>query len=362
MKKKKNLETLEDSFAEALEGKVPGRSAGQTFAKADSAATPRTAGSMAGISFEVSHDAVQVVMRANGAAAAAPEQIVGALQEQRVVFGIDKAAVHVAADRIAKAGGWQGDLVIARGTPPENPYVLDYPFLEPAGELGAKNCSWLVDGIPLFPHLARLFSLKSLSELEGFENIAVKVVGPKDVIVRIVRQGPARPGRNVHGEEIKAEGFPLQIGSNISYDAKECTYVSDLYGYLLAEGNHLAVLEPVWVSPDRMAAYYINLPQPGLRRVPTREDLVAVLLQRGVNQKCLRNKVIAVLCDRLKAGENLRRAVKIAAGVEPKRGFDADIRYSIDFQKRAGTIRGDNSIDLRERNAVVHSQQRRSGR
>ena len=355
MKKKKSIEALEDSFSQVLEGKVNRQSAVRADARAGSVGDLQTAGQLPGISLEVSEDAMRAVMRARGAAAVSCEQILDALQEQRVTFGVDKAAIHVAVGRIAKAGGWRGELVVARGELPESPYELDYPFLEQVGvgALGSKSCVWLVDGIPLFPNLARLFNLKSLRDLTTIENVVVKAVSPMDVIVRIARQRSGRPGRNIFGEEIKEEGFPLQIGANISYDSKNSIYVSELYGYVLAEGNRLAVLEPVWISPDKMEAFYVNLPQVGTPVMPSSSDLIAMLLKRGLKQACLRTKVIEQLCDKLREGEKLPCAVKVAAGIEPKRGLDADIKLIGDFQKRAGTLRRDDTIDLRERNVVV---------
>lgn len=353
MKKKKTLETLEDSFVQALEGREPAQSETLKAERQAPEGDLKHAEAMAGISFEISDDAMQVVMRAKDATAVTIEQIVEALRKQRVVAGVDRATVHVAVERIAKDGGWHGGMVVVRGKAPESPYELDFPFLQPTGPLGAPNCVWLVDGMPLFPYLPRLFSLRSLEELDSFENVFVKAVRPKDVIVRVVKQGQGRPGKNIYGEEIKDEGFPLQIGANISSDENNRSYVSEVYGYVLAEGNRLSVLEPIWISPDKMAAHFINLPQLGEPAAPSSDDLVAVLLKRGVHQSCLHNKAIAKFCEKLQAGDLLPRAIKIAGAIKPKRGLDAEIQYSYDYQKRAGTMRRDGSIDLRERNAVV---------
>lgn len=354
MKKKKSIVSLEDAFSEMLAGKID-RSGNFSpdVAPAEQGEIGRETGDdFQNISFEISDDAMQVVMRAKGARPLPIERLLEALRNLRVTYGIDKEALQLAVDYLKKEGGWPGDLIVARGKRPVSPYEITFPFLEQVGE-SAHRSIWLVDGMPLFYGLEHLLQTQSRSELNRVQNVLVKAVKYKTVLAQLGAFGEGKPGTNVFSETIQQKEFPLKIGANISYDVQSKSYLSDLYGYVFAQGNKLAVIEPLWITPDKMEAFYVCLPQIGEQVVPGTDELIFLLLKAGWSERCLHYETISKLVQKLSAGERLPVTVQIAAGIQPQRGLDADIVYCHDHHKRAGTFRGDNSIDLRERNAVV---------
>lgn len=344
----KDVSSLEDVFLEVMEGKVESRQL-----DLPSPGAPVVSETEGDLELKVSPDKMTVILRAKGVTALFADDVFALLRNKRIVCGIDKAAVLVAVDRIRKGGGWKGDLVVARGLPPRLPYQLTYPFLQQAGTLGRDDCVWLVDGIPLFSDVKRLFAAKEVSEFANMGGLAVKAVKAGEVIVTVIEENQGSPGQNVYGETVKAEGFPLEIGKNIRYDEAKKQYLSEVYGYLQADGRHLAVIQPFWLSPDRMQVYFINLPTIGHPVVPAGQDVIDSLMRFQIRPKCILKTAVQKLCEAFQVGADLPSTVLVAQGVPPKAGSNARVVACFDAEIKAGALREDDSIDLRERNVVV---------
>ena len=131
------------------------------------------------------------------------------------------------------------------------------------------------------------------------------------------------------------------------------TLAATIFGYLFIEDETISVLPPVWISPNKMTAYYINLPQIGGPKYPSPEQLGNILSLLGVKEECRKTDLITQMYGKLQAGQLSAKTVEIAVAVQPIPGRNAKFSLCLDLGKKSGTLRNDGSLDMRERNAVV---------
>ncbi|MCJ7601230.1 MAG: FapA family protein [Desulfobulbaceae bacterium] len=72
----------------------------------------------------------------------------------------------------------------------------------------------------------------------------VKAVNAGELLLEIVENTHAQPGRDVFGHEIECISAPLP-GDNVRFNGKAGIYEATAYGYVLIAKNTLSVLPPV---------------------------------------------------------------------------------------------------------------------
>jgi hypothetical protein len=89
----------------------------------------------------------------------------------------------------------------------------------------------------------------------------------------------------------------LGDGLSLSADGKEC--FADVFGYVGIHRKRIEITSPIWVDPERMNAYFVNLPNLGERAAPTPTDIEALFVAAdvctGTDQAA-----IALLCEKSK--------------------------------------------------------------
>ncbi|NOX26379.1 MAG: DUF342 domain-containing protein [Deltaproteobacteria bacterium] len=302
----------------------------------------------------VAPDSMSVTLKIGGGSGISTYQLNHALTELGVKYGIDWAKL-AEAEQISKFGG-VAEIVVAKGTPPGSKRVVKFIAVKKVQV--DSEISWLVDGVQIdFARLTVLYKQKDLARLDQ-DTPRVKAVLPGEVLVRLEENSGAKKGRDIFGVEVgPKEDLLPEIGEYVHLNDKAGTIESRIFGYLFIDANTISVLPPLWVTEDRLQAYFINLPQLGQSKLPTNAHLRNLLIISRVVEQCKRKKVIDIICQKLAAGKRLRRAVLIARAIPPKPGKDAAISLYFDDEKRAGTPRGDGSLDLRERNVVASIQE-----
>ena len=283
-----------------------------------------------------------------------------------VVAGIDEAAVANLIRRAQRQGQIHGPVVLARGRPPvpgEDGFIR-YLFVPDAEAEDEPR-------LP-FADLAQALSEAQLDEVLG-QNVHARMVTPGQRIAERVPPGqtclvapgtplaerrPASagvPGIDVLGQEVLIPGREahLEAADNVCVEAD--VYRADVYGYVCLLDGELSVLPPVWVAPDRMTAHFVHFPQAIAATDPTATPKPAWIAQAletaGVCRGILEDAVADLCTDVITPRQ--RTAAILAEGQPPRPGRDAHIEFTMDYEKRAGRIRDDGSIDLRERNSVV---------
>ncbi|MEW6427860.1 MAG: FapA family protein [Thermodesulfobacteriota bacterium] len=353
-RRKKTVEDLEDRFLQALEADIMGEPAkAEPAAGEGSGQGSPVADSGTKFTVTVRPDNMAAILQRCPQTMVRAEELVAELNRLDIRHGIDRAAIMVAVEKMRAAGGLEREMVIAAGTPPEPAWDISYSFLEQMGTLGSDSCVWLVDGAPLFADIAGILAASSREELDRIRDVVVKAVAPGEVIVAArPRQNP-REGKDIFGKPVAPPAIPLQFGENIAGDPATGEFRSKIYGYLHVEDCLLDVIAPLWFSPDQMEAFLVILPQVGSFVAPDYAEISSMLLHQHVKPRCIHSRLLEKVCESLRQRQQLPLTVRIAEGSKPQRGGDGKVIFHVDTTVRAGTLREDNSIDLRERNTVV---------
>ncbi len=351
-RKRRTLDEIEDEFLQILEPDFTVEGEGEEEAAEEGVVQAPDEGAEA-LVVAVSEDGMQAELRSRGQTVCSSADIFALLEQEGIVHGIDRAAVEVAASQIAERGRLPAPVVVARGTPPVPRRRVVFTFLERVVDASGATTVWMIDGTPLFADLAGVFGIEDRRELHLLENVAVKAVARGEVLGRVEEVKDYRPGRTVYGAEVEADGWRPVLGDNVEFSEESGEYRARVYGYVHAEEEFLDVVEPIWIAPNKMVACYVNLPQIGRPVAPEYADISGALLRRHVKPNLLLSRRIHALCAKLAAGGRVPQTVAVARGRQPVPGRDAEFVLHVDIEVRAGTLRDDDSIDLRERNIVA---------
>lgn len=302
------------------------------------------------IELMVSPDKMAVTLAIKGGRCISALEITATLEKLGVVHGIDEQAVSKA-EIVSLDKSWQGEITVARGSLPEYKKIVVLPDLERRQR--HDSVLWLSGGFQFdFLKLEAIMGAKDLKEIE-LASVRVKAVMPGDILAQVEDNPSALAGKDVFGAIIETREEPLpKAGENIS-SARQSAFTSLIFGYLFIKDDTLSVLPPVWISPDKMSAYYLNLAQVGVPRYPDPQHLVNLLSLMGVKKECVKIEIIKQMCAKMRAGKLPSKIIEIAAAVQPVAGRNAEFSLCLDLGKKSGTLRDDGTLDMRERNAVV---------
>jgi len=226
----------------------------------------------------------------NGPAPAATEEILAALAEQQIVFGIDEKTINKAVSRLATEGVESDHLRIAAGQE-------QIPGSD--GRLELK------------------FGLKAANH----DPLAAEMVGPGRVIAIKIPPAPGVPGRDVYGAEIApAAGVesPAVAGEHVLFDPATGEFRAEIYGRALLVEGSLKVENPVVIAPDRMIAHLPLCPRLADNSLLTLEEVLATLKIAGVEHGLQEEAIQAALADEQSFPE-----MAAALGTPPRPGSDS---------------------------------------
>ena len=306
---------------------------------------------------EIAPDAMVATMRflcpRDSGRPAAPEKVLEELKALGIEHGVDVPALLEVTQLAARPGGWKGEHDVARGTEPTRSEEIAYPVLNRFDEkVSTGGPTWRIgDAALAFLELYRLLRAKDVEDLVGAD-LASLAVEPGELLAERTADEAGDLGSDIFGKPLaEADSVSLKPGENVSISGDGVQYTATAFGYFCCLDRSLSVIPPVWISADKMAAYYVNLPQVGERRLPTPESLGSLLDGIGVKVGIQRD-TIKRLCEALQAGKKVPSTVLIAQGLKPQPGEDARLEFGFDPEKKSGEVREDGSIDLRERNLV----------
>jgi uncharacterized protein (DUF342 family) len=275
---------------------------------------------------------------------AAPEKecLDALLEELGMVHGIDEKAIESLCARLQKGEPVERATLIARGTE----------------AVPGKDAEWK---FPFAPELTRYFgeirrilnrspSVEYLVEYS--QGLAGKAASAGQKLAWKEPAAAGQVGRDVFGEEFLPEepqDASLEIGPHLRFseDGAEC--FAEVYGYVGLGQRRLEMVSPLWVAPDRMAAYFVNLPSLGDRPAPIAEEIDQLLKLAGV-QYGIDARAMGALCERLRQGLPTPIAVCLAQGRPPQHGEDDRFEFALDVERKPGIFREDGSIDFRQLN------------
>jgi len=278
--------------------------------------------------------------------------IVSCLKKEGITKGIIHDSISQIVSNLKQEGSWTGKIIVARGKLPVPEEGLSFPFIAPVDRFGA-NKRWSVDGQSLsFDGLLEISRNQELPTENAVLNTKVRPVKPGEVVAIVEEHKAPSPGYDIFGKIVDFKGPELEPGENVKKSIKGDQYEATIFGYLCIKNNELSVISPIKVTTDGMAAYFVNCPPHVVPITPSLEDFKISLKNIGVVEDAIAPVLIEKLCVALKENRVPKPLIKIASGSAPFDGRDAKIVLAIDTEKKAGEVKADDTIDLRERNMV----------
>jgi uncharacterized protein (DUF342 family) len=272
------------------------------------------------------------------------EAVMEAVKEMGVVHGIRSSGIVEAIDAAKTAGKPVTELVVAEGKPPK-PKVP--PKLEhcPGGQEAQ---------LPQLRPISRLLSLEDPKAIrDAAKGVTALAVQPGTVLARKV-VGEMVPGMTVLGQALEEAsneqlGPQFQPGQGVKFSESGTEYLAKHAGFAGILDGKVALLPPIWISPDLMKAAFLNVPLVPESVTLTSEDLAGMMSAAGVKAGADQKRVDA-LAAALANGSADKLLYLVAVGVPPEEPSDAVPKISFAHQSQAGTLnKKDGSIDLRER-------------
>ncbi|MCK4829708.1 DUF342 domain-containing protein, partial [bacterium] len=231
--------------------------------------------------------------RGNGPALT-KDDVLKTLSENKVVFGINSAAIDKVVADMAKTGKVISNQLVAKGTPAEDGKDAQAVFR--TGE-NAKN---------------------KHAEASHF-------VRRGQVIAEITPPTEAKTGTNVLGKEIKAKNgkaCDLKAGKNVHLSKDGTCFTADIYGVVEVVDRQVSVRVPLDISDDRMSADLSVCRLVADNSALEMEEVLSVLERENVVHGIRQDAIESVL-----KSQRAVETVRVAEGTPQKDGVDARFEY-----------------------------------
>ena len=261
-----------------------------------------------------------------------------------VEYGIDQRTIARLCKDLERGKRVERIVPIAFGTPPSNGrgakcvFAFDPPLLEACWEI-----------LNLFDKSTNVETL-----VAKVESLEVKIAATGELLASRKRAIKGVVGRDVYGDEIlseEEEDQELEIGDHVRLGEDGSGYYSEIFGYVGFWNNVVTILSPIWISPDRMCVYFINLPQRDGKTVPSHEEIDRLLKLAGVKYG-IDDRAIGIFIEKMKRDISTGIAVPIARGQAPSPGESAYIDFAVDIDEKPGELRKDGSINFKKLNLM----------
>lgn len=246
-------------------------------------------------------------------------EVCAVLKNERIAWGIREDAIKRALAQADRSGRRQKDVLVAKGQPAV--YIkrkeVSYPFLERLEQADSHEPVHVASSV--FREIAEVLSRDHIDRIRGYAHPVVAVT-QGTILMRVQGEDEIEFGKDVFGKVIRqvADGElrPLKVGDGVEEEPGG-SLVALKFGYVSIVGRFLTVISPIWISSDRMEAYFVNPPQLGKRCVPDPADVLRGLNELGI---CLgiEEKIIQQMCRDLNKGALRESCVRVARGQRPQ--------------------------------------------
>ena len=297
------------------------------------------------LSIDLSEDGLLATLRTLFPATTIKE-VLSLLEQQGVTHGIAEPAIKKALQTVSESGEPVRDIVVAQGSPPKPP---------PPGRIEHQPIGELTELPPLKPIAKALGEEEPDALKDAFADLTLCLVRPGDHLATLLVD-PGQPGKGVMGQEIPYKATeadspnPLlkpAAGAKLSGTGTE--YQAEIYGFAGLHDGRVAVLPPVWISPNGLTAAVICPRVLADSGAPEPEELTSTLnaaeVTIGINEKR-----VAALCAALAKGPVKGFSIPVAQGISPVPAEDGTAEFSFPYRSRVGALQPDGSIDFKDRN------------
>ncbi len=277
-----------------------------------------------------------------------PQQVQDDLKASGVCLGIEEKTIAEMCQDLSAGNLRESCVLVARGKKPQvSKGKIGFTF-EPLPEIR-------------FEDLQNKLKLPRKDDLETFD-LRVPIAHSGALLAEQAEGEDSGPGIDVFGEPVaiteeEQEQKTYKAGINVRREAYEgrIRYISEIYGYPGIIENKITVLSPIWISPDKLEAYFISLPQKD-RFVPPRQEEVEQLLEVAHIKYGINKNAIAGISRELPRGEDSEISVLLATGTKPGLGKEGKAELLFKQGPDPGRILEGEKIDFRERDGVSAAQ------
>ncbi len=280
------------------------------------------------------------------------EEVVAALEENHIVFGIDERAIRAVLRAAAKRGTVALSVIIARGIPvvegQDARFLLE--CLDDKAE-GIGSAPELTENILTEMDRVRRAFRDGLEYLQS-EPLRAILVHPGECVLRKLPHQEGVKGKSIFGVDHlpkSGQDMALKAGPNVRLSEDKLHFHAEALGYLIVHEEQVSIIPPVLLSKDKMTASFVNLPPLGPPRTIPETHLRGAIARMGITHG-LDEQAIARLC----AGEVDERIVEVAQGAAPVDGQDGQTHLQVGVAAQPGKVLEDGTIDFKERNAVAN--------
>ena len=289
------------------------------------------------------------------------EELHELLEMKWIEFGIMDRQLELICKRLTEKQALPVTVPIAQGTP------------EIQGEDAQIKYAFDPFELIKWNHLQSILNLKAPEAIEHalreiYESdepqetdesgIRFKAVRPGEVVVEKLPATTGVPGQDIQGEEVvpdEGKDNPVEVGEGLdtAEDGLRCT--ASMFGFVALRWDiEVNVLSPLWVSPDRTAAYFLNLPQGLAPKYPSLEEMQAILEGLEITHGFNAERWTEIVAE-LEAGKRQRDyVILVAQGSPSEGGRDAEFEWAVQIDSnKPGKILDDGSIDFRDRNLTT---------
>lgn len=223
-----------------------------------------------------------------------PTDILNALAEKKVTFGIDEELVHQVCAEVESTKKPRQNVIIAVGKPAQ------------------KGENARVD-------------FKVGDKAENQDPEISYIVRPGMVLAVKTPVGQGEAGKNVLGDELPAKpaiDYPFSAGANVTLAPDGVTYEAAIYGRAMPKRDTIAVFNLVEISEDAMSATMDIYPVVADNSRLTLEDVRSSLKEAGVTHGIKEEAINAALLQ-----DTPQRKIIVASGYPAKNGVDAQIDF-----------------------------------
>lgn len=143
----------------------------------------------------------------------------------------------------------------------------------------------------------------------------------------------------------------IKADTGIYYDESTNAYKAAEYGFVVLDNQKLRWISPLSVSKDKLRAYYSIYPTK-MGRVPSYTDIEEALHRYKILAR-LEKRLVEEQIQTVNPEHPKFTRILVAQGKEPVSGHDEYYLPLLNFQKKAGEIKEDGSIDFKEVGSIV---------
>ena len=174
-----------------------------------------------------------------------------------------------------------------------------------------------------------------------------------EIIARVVNVGSDEeivsridPGYSYYNV---VEYFPIKLDEGTFFDEYNSVYRASTYGFAICVGGRLSVLSPISITKDKQKVFMTVFPTK-FGKIPAASEILEIL---GL-KKITAIKTEAQISEQLEkvSSKNLAK-ILVAEGRSTVDGYPEYYKPIINFNKKAGAIKSDGSMDYKEVGSVV---------